>query len=305
MRGGLGVSRVHTRRRGTVERDGDPGDEQAEGDPHETLARVPLGDQQRELAEVLELDREVEARGRCRPRATDRRPGRARWIGWPSARCRDLVRDDQHDCPTIGGAIEQSLQAQSRPGTPIRRTASPSAASVIGTGASHRPRRRRRGGSGTGPARTRSDGTCSPDRQRVVDPVVFRAISGRPGKREVGHESVGGRSRTRRIERDVLDQQETWRADRLDRQRLALGDDQALLIAKSRRGSGRDEEEDQPGVREQRRHLGVLVTIAIQEARAVGVGRLPDAEAVAPQDGVDRVRRDPAIAARSGSRGSK
>ena len=114
----------------------------------------------------------------------------------------------------------------------------------------------------------------------LVDRQVGREVGRRPGV-EAG-----------RLEVEVLDQQQARRPDRLDGQRLALGDDQALLVAEPRRGRGRDQEEDQPGVREQRRQLRVLVAIAVDEARAVGVGRLADAEAVAPQDGADGLDRD-------------
>ena len=109
-----------------------------------------------------------------------------------------------------------------------------------------------------------------------------------------------------RLERDVLDQQQPGRPDRLDGQRLALGDDEALLVAQPRRGGGRDEEQDQPEVGEQRRHLGVLVAVAVEEARAVRVGRLADAEArSAAGRAWTSSAGTPAIAARSGSRGSK
>ena len=43
-----------------------------------------------------------------------------------------------------------------------------------------------------------------------------------------------------RLEVEVLDQQQAGRADRLDRQRLALGDDQALLVAEPRGHRRRD-----------------------------------------------------------------
>ena len=46
-----------------------------------------------------------------------------------------------------------------------------------------------------------------------------------------------------RLEVEVLDQQQAGRADRLDRERLALGDDQALLVAEPRRHRGGDQEQ--------------------------------------------------------------
>ena len=55
-------------------------------------------------------------------------------------------------------------------------------------------------------------------------------------------------------------------------------DDQALLVAEARGHGRRDEEQDQPEVGEERRHLRVLVAVAVDVARAVGVGRLADAE---------------------------
>ena len=69
-----------------VERDGDAGDQRREGDPDEALARVALGDQQRELAEVGEPDRQVQALRDLGVAAleVDRRV-QARSIGWPSA----------------------------------------------------------------------------------------------------------------------------------------------------------------------------------------------------------------------------
>ena len=109
-----------------------------------------------------------------------------------------------------------------------------------------------------------------------------------------------------RLEVEVLDQQQAGRADRLDRERLALGHDQALLVAEPRGDRRRDQEQDQAGVGEERRHLRVLVPVAVEVARAVVVGRLADPEAVPAQDGPDAVgAATPVIAARSGSRGSK
>ena len=40
-----------------------------------------------------------------------------------------------------------------------------------------------------------------------------------------------------RLEVDVLDEQQAGRADRLDGQRAALGDDEALLVAEPRRST--------------------------------------------------------------------
>ena len=58
------------------------------------------------------------------------------------------------------------------------------------------------------------------------------------------------------------------------------------------RGHGRgDQEDDQAGMGQQGRHLGVLVAVAVQEAGAAGVRRLADVEAVLAQDGPDAVRR--------------
>ena len=72
---------------------------------------------------------------------------------------------------------------------------------------------------------------------------------------------------------------------------------------KPRRHRGRDQEQDQPEVGEQRRHLRVLVAVAVEVARAVRVGRLADAEAVAAQDGARRPprRRRPSPRGRAGA----
>ena len=58
-----------------------------------------------------------------------------------------------------------------------------------------------------------------------------------------------------------------------------FADDETLLVTEARRHRGRDEEQDQPEVGEQGRQLRVLVAVAVEETRAVGVGRLADVEA--------------------------
>ena len=59
----------------------------------------------------------------------------------------------------------------------------------------------------------------------------------------------------------------------------AIGVSVALLVAEARGDRGRSEEGHEPGVGEQRGELGVLVAIAIHEARSVHGHALPDAEA--------------------------
>ena len=104
-----------------------------------------------------------------------------------------------------------------------------------------------------------------------------------------------------RLEVEVLDQQQAGRADRLDRERAALGHDEPLLVAEPRGHRGGDQEEDEAGVREQRRHLRVLVAVAVEVARAV-VGRSPRGRGsrCAAGRSARRRPRPPSIAARSG-----
>ena len=146
------------------------------------------------------------------------------------------------------------------------------------------------------------------DRQRVVDPDrLARDLLAVAVDRQVGRE-VGRLAGVEagRLEGDVLDQQQPGRADRLDRQRAPFGDDEALLVAEPGGRGGRDQEQDQTEVGEQRRELGVLVAVAVEVARAVLGGRLADAEAVPPQHVRGRPPPGtPAIAARSGRSGSK
>ena len=66
------------------------------------------------------------------------------------------------------------------------------------------------------------------------------------------------------------------------------GDHQALLVAEPRGHRGRDEEQDQPEVGEQRRHLRVLVAIAVDVHGAVVGADLADPEAAAAHDAGQR-----------------
>ena len=82
--------------------------------------------------------------------------------------------------------------------------------------------------------------------------------------------------------------------------------DEPLLVAESRGHRRRDEEEDQPEVGEERRHLRVLVAVAVDVDGPVVGADLADPEAAAADDAGQRpLRPTPVIAARSGSRGSK
>ena len=88
------------------------------------------------------------------------------------------------------------------------------------------------------------------DRQRVVDPDgLARDLLAVLVDREVGRE-VGRRAGVEagRLEVEVPDEEQAGRADRLDRQRLALGDDETLLVAEPRGRRGRDEEQDRARV---------------------------------------------------------
>ena len=165
-----------------VERDGDPGDEQPEGDPHEALARVALGDEQRELAEVDEADRQVErpatpwCRRRCRSTASievlDRLAVRVR----PDDPVRAAIRT--HALP-VGLLVEQELEAH------VAARDAERGVRQAGDRVGHRDRRVPqhraggcRAGRGAAPVRTRSGGRCS----RATDSgsltrIVLRAIS--------------------------------------------------------------------------------------------------------------------------------
>ena len=66
--------------------------------------------------------------------------------------------------------------------------------------------------------------------------------------------------------REVLHDEDARRADRLDRQRAALDEEQRLLVAELGRDGRRDDEQDQPEVGEQRRQLRVLVAVAVEVA---------------------------------------
>jgi hypothetical protein len=145
------------------------------------------------------------------------------------------------------------------------------------------------------------------DRQRIVDPDRLAGdLLAVLEDREVGRE-VGGLAGLEAgcLEVEVLDQEQAGRADRLDRQGLALGDDQALLLSEALRHRGRLEEGDQPEVGQQGRHLRVLVAVAVEVADAATVGRLADVEAVSAEDGRHPSAGTPSMAALSGRRGSK
>ena len=110
-----------------------------------------------------------------------------------------------------------------------------------------------------------------------------------------------------RLEVEVLDQQQAGRPDRLDGQRLALGDDQALLVAEPRGRPPR-----RPGTATSPAWVNSVAILVYwwrspyRKRRAVGGGRLADLEAVAGAGRRGRRRpATPAIAARSGRRGSK
>ena len=175
-------------------------------------------------------------------------------------------------------------------------TGVPRAASVIGTPRvpQHGPRRGLEDDVRGGAEPVLVEGVAT-HRQRVVDTdrlagdLLPISVDGQVG-REVGRLA---RVEAGRLEVDVLDQQQAGRPDRLDGQGFALGHDQALLVAQPRGRSGGHEEGDQPGVREQGRHLGELVAIAIQEPRARRIGRLANVEPVPSQDRPDRLGRDP------------
>ena len=146
------------------------------------------------------------------------------------------------------------------------------------------------------------------DRQRVVHPdrlagdLLAIAVD-----RQVGRE-VGGIAglEAGRLEVEVLDEQQAGRADGLDRQRLALGDHQALLVAQPGGHRGREQEQDQAEVGEQRRELRVLVPVAVDEPRPVRRLGLTDAGSHACERRAGRRPADTSrIAARSGSFGSK
>ena len=107
-------------------------------------------------------------------------------------------------------------------------------------------------------------------------------------RREVGG-IAGGHARS--IEAQVLDEQQAGRADGLDRERLALRDHQALLVAQPGADRGREQEGDQAEVREQRRELRVLVPVAVDEARPVVGHGLAKPEATLAKDAPDGVRR--------------
>ena len=98
-----------------------PAIKHAEGDPHDALARVALGDQQRELAEVGEPDRQVQALRHLDVAAVevDRRVGlddRLAVRRGPD----DLVRAATRTVPVPSAArSSSSLSPMSRPGMPI------------------------------------------------------------------------------------------------------------------------------------------------------------------------------------------
>ena len=66
--------------------------------------------------------------------------------------------------------------------------------------------------------------------------------------------------------------------------RLAPGEQEPGLDAEPGRDRGRDEEQDEPGVGQQRRQLRPAVAVAVEVDRAVGLALGPDAEPVRPED---------------------
>ena len=87
---------------------------------------------------------------------------------------------------------------------------------------------------------------------------------------------LAGLEEAGRLEAEVLHEEQSRCPDGLDGERVAFGDDQSLLVAERRGDGRRDEEEDQPEVGQQRRHLRVLVAVAVEVVRPVDL-RLADA----------------------------
>ena len=130
-------------------------------------------------------------------------------------------------------------------------------------------------------------------RQRIVDPDrLARDLAPILVDREIGREvrRLAG-VEPGRLEVEVLHEQQPGRADRLDGERLALGDHEPLLVTQSGGDGGRDQEQDQPGMGQERRHLRVLVTIAVEIAGPVVGTRLADLEAIPAQHPADAFGR--------------
>ena len=130
----------------------------------------------------------------------------------------------------------------------------------------------------------------SRDAQRIVDADDLAGEQlAVPVDREVGREVRGlARIEPGRLEPIAPEDEEAGRPDRLHRDRLAPGDDEAFLDPEPARDGGRHEEQDEAGVREQRRHLRVLVAIAVDVTDPVAAGLLAHPEAVPAEDRGER-----------------
>ena len=132
--------------------------------------------------------------------------------------------------------------------------------------------------------------------QRVVDPdrlagdLLPAAVDGEVG-REVGEAPVLVAGRR---EAQVLDADEVGRADRRDRDRLPLGQEEARLEPEAARHGRRHDEPDEPGMGDEGEQLRVLVAVPVEMPHAGRVLRLANVEAGPPQRGADVVGRQPA-----------
>ncbi len=241
------------------ERDHDPDDQAEERDPDDPLPRVLLGDQQRVVAEAAELDGEVGAIGRCGLAAGQRHRAEADDVGRAvGVRPDGPEREHEQDPRPVARPLEEQLEGDVAAGDRELGEREP------GRRVGHRDR--------PGPqrlARLVADDDVgrrpepvlvervAADRQRVVDPdrlvghllavLVDREVGGevrRPARVEAGG-----------VEAEVAHEEQPRRPDRLHRQRVALGDDQALLVAQPRRHRRGHQEQHEAGVGEQRGHL--------------------------------------------------
>ena len=122
-------------------------------------------------------------------------------------------------------------------------------------------------------------------RQRVIHPddlagkQLTVAVDGEVG-REVRRLAA---RQPRGLEPEALDDEQPGRSDRLDRDGVAARHDEPLLHAEPARDGRREQEQDEPGVGEQGRHLRELVAVAVEVAHPVLAVGLADAEPMAAQ----------------------
>ena len=102
-----------------IEGDRDPGDQQAEGQPDQALARVSLGDQQGVFADVAQLDAQADVRGDARLALGEGEVGEVLWDGRAIGFVPTTRYGRMSTTPVPSGSLRsRSCSPRSVPGTP-------------------------------------------------------------------------------------------------------------------------------------------------------------------------------------------